>query len=72
MPSDTQPRSRLISRTAGPRVLLQELIEDGKLESYIPWFYTPMALPLAEELQPVAVIYDCMDELSGFLGRRRN
>jgi UDP-galactopyranose mutase len=33
----------------------------------ILWFYTPMALPLAEDLTPRAIIYDCMDELSAFL-----
>lgn len=32
----------------------------------IVWFYTPMALPLLQELQPGLVVYDCMDELSGF------
>jgi UDP-galactopyranose mutase len=32
------------------------------------WFYTPMALPLVEEFRPEAIVYDCMDELSGFAG----
>lgn len=35
------------------------------------WFYTPMALPLASGLRPKAVVYDCMDELSAFLGAPR-
>lgn len=35
-------------------------------EAPIVWFYTPMALPLLQELQPCLVVYDCMDELSGF------
>lgn len=43
------------------RFLAQQGIAD-----YLVWFYTPMALPLAAELQPRAVIYDCMDELSAF------
>ena len=30
------------------------------------WFYTPMALPLAAELAPRVIVYDCMDELSAF------
>lgn len=30
------------------------------------WFYTPMALPLLDELEPLAVVYDCMDELAAF------
>lgn len=34
------------------------------------WFYTPAALALADalEVEPTAVVYDCMDELSAFLG----
>lgn len=30
------------------------------------WVYTPMALPLADLLEPDLIIYDCMDELSAF------
>jgi glycosyltransferase involved in cell wall biosynthesis len=30
------------------------------------WFYTPMALPWTADVRAAAVIYDCMDELSGF------
>src|SRR5690606_20453507 len=30
------------------------------------WFYTPMMLQLAEGIEAAAVVYDCMDELSGF------
>jgi protoporphyrinogen oxidase/glycosyltransferase involved in cell wall biosynthesis len=35
-------------------------------EEHIAWFYTPMALPLLQELNPSLVVYDCMDELSAF------
>ena len=48
------------------RALVRQLIEKENLSEYVLWFYTPMALPLAEELRPIAVIYDCMDELSVF------
>jgi UDP-galactopyranose mutase len=48
--------------------LVRQLIDEEKLTGYLLWFYTPMALPLAESLAPRAVIYDCMDELSAFLG----
>ena len=48
--------------------LIPELLEEHKITDYILWFYTPMALPLAEGLKPRAVIYDCMDELSAFWG----
>ncbi len=51
--------------------LLGELLERQQLESYVTWFYTPMALPLLDRLEPKAVIYDCMDELSQFRGAPR-
>jgi UDP-galactopyranose mutase len=35
-------------------------------EEVIAWFYTPMALPLLQSLQPSLVVYDCMDELASF------
>jgi protoporphyrinogen oxidase/glycosyltransferase involved in cell wall biosynthesis len=35
-------------------------------EEVIAWFYTPMALPLLQALQPSLVVYDCMDELASF------
>ena len=48
--------------------MMQTLIEQHELDSYVAWFYTPMALPLVQRITPKAVIYDCMDELSAFLG----
>src|SRR3954454_6652877 len=48
--------------------LLQELVERERIERPWLWFYTPMALPWASGLEPSAVVYDCMDELSGFRG----
>ena len=47
--------------------LIRQLLSEEKIDNYVVWFYTPMALPLAEGLQPQAVVYDCMDELSAFL-----
>jgi UDP-galactopyranose mutase len=35
-------------------------------EDPIVWFYTPMAVPLLQELHPGLVVYDCMDELAAF------
>jgi len=49
------------------RALLGALVEREKLRDHVLWFYTPMALPLADGLNPRAVVYDCMDELSAFL-----
>src|SRR5690349_4846412 len=46
--------------------LLPQLLAEEQLSDYLTWMYTPMALPLARELNPQAVVYDCMDELSAF------
>jgi UDP-galactopyranose mutase len=43
------------------------LQEQGSGE-YILWYYTPMALLFSRHLKPLATVYDCMDELSGFHG----
>lgn len=47
---------------------LQRMLSDvsGDYPEPIVWFYTPMAMPLLEELEPQCVVYDCMDELSAF------
>ncbi len=46
--------------------LVQQLVAEQRLEEYVIWMYTPMALPLAQELTPSAVVFDVMDELSAF------
>ena len=46
--------------------LLDELFATYAIETYALWYYTPMALSFSDHLQPVATIYDCMDELSAF------
>ena len=38
------------------------------VERYVLWFYTPMAVSLAAAFHPLAVVYDCMDELAAFHG----
>jgi glycosyltransferase involved in cell wall biosynthesis len=52
--------------------VLEPLMADLTVElgdvNLLAWLYTPMALPLALALEPDAVVYDCMDELSLFLG----
>ncbi|HWJ07093.1 MAG TPA: FAD-dependent oxidoreductase [Steroidobacteraceae bacterium] len=53
------------------QLLLREHLEAIGVEDYAVWFYTPMALPLIDPLQPRAVVYDCMDELSAFLNAPR-
>ena len=46
---------------------LPTLLNTLDLTNYVVWFYTPMAFPLLKHLEPLAVVYDCMDELSKFL-----
>jgi UDP-galactopyranose mutase len=46
--------------------LVRQLVAARAAGGYDLWFYTPMALPLADGLAPRATVYDCMDELSAF------
>lgn len=48
--------------------LLKEFVAEHKVDHPIRWYYTPMALGFSGELPAAAIVYDCMDELSGFLG----
>jgi UDP-galactopyranose mutase len=48
--------------------LIAELARELDGSTLVAWLYTPLALPLAEALAPTALVYDCMDELSLFLG----
>jgi glycosyltransferase involved in cell wall biosynthesis len=46
--------------------MLRDFLRSEHVLDYVLWYYTPMALPLAAELTPCAVIYDCMDQLCAF------
>lgn len=48
--------------------LLLDLIQEHGLDRYLLWYYTPMAMDFSASLKPLAVVYDCMDELSAFRG----
>ena len=48
------------------KFLLRNLFFKHKINDYILWYYTPMALQISDELNPAATVYDCMDELSAF------
>jgi UDP-galactopyranose mutase len=50
------------------RLLMRQLIRTERISEYLLWYYTPMALAYTDRLSPLAVIYDCMDELSAFKG----
>lgn len=51
------------SRLAG---LLDRLLEEYDVDPFVLWYYTPMALGFTDHMQPRAVVYDVMDELSAF------
>src|SRR5437870_5006801 len=53
---------------AAQRRSLARLIDEYGLTDFVLWFYTPMALPAATHFASSAVVYDCMDELSLFVG----
>lgn len=48
--------------------LLTQFLADFEVVRFVRWYYTPMALDFTSDLQADATVYDCMDELSGFLG----
>ncbi|MEH2039167.1 UDP-galactopyranose mutase [Nostoc sp.] len=50
------------------QVLIDSLFAEHNINKYICWYYTPMAIAFTRHLQPQAVVYDCMDELSAFQG----
>lgn len=49
-------------------ILLLKFIKIYRISDYISWYYTPMAISFTRNLKPTLIIYDCMDELSGFKG----
>lgn len=53
-------------RDAVLRQLLDELVETRGLIRPVLWYYTPMMLTFSRHLDASAIVYDCMDELSGF------
>ena len=48
------------------RPMLQDAVAALRSARYGVCTFTPMALPLMQDLDPVTIAYDCMDELSAF------
>jgi glycosyltransferase involved in cell wall biosynthesis len=48
--------------------LLRSRLAADQWRRVVAWLYTPMAVRIAKGLHPEAIVYDCMDDLSGFLG----
>lgn len=50
------------------REAVNDLLSQQGIQEFIAWYYTPMALRFSDHLSPHLTVYDCMDELSAFLG----
>ncbi len=50
------------------RRLIRQLRREWRIANPVLWLYTPLAWPLVSTVDASAVVYDCMDELSGFAG----
>ena len=57
-----------VAKTAVLHDMIQRLLVENNIHQYLAWYYTPMALNFTRHLKPLAVIYDCMDELSAIKG----
>jgi len=57
-----------IAINAVMREMTRQFFSDRGINEYVFWYYTPMALRFTDQFNPVAVVYDCMDELSAFKG----
>jgi glycosyltransferase involved in cell wall biosynthesis len=48
--------------------LLKALLREHSVEQFVAWYWTPMALGYSADIEPLAIAFDCMDELSLFRG----
>ncbi len=51
---------------ARQREMVDRLLADRGVVRPVLWYYTPMALQFSDHLEAELVVFDCMDELSGF------
>jgi glycosyltransferase involved in cell wall biosynthesis len=77
--TDALPNVTVVVPTAPPglarddrdtqiRDALTEYVSGWRRDPLVVWHYDVMAEPLTRDLGAVVTVYDCMDELSGFLG----
>src|SRR4051794_27595947 len=64
LPWGTDPAAAIIMQ----RSLLDDMIREERISSPALWYYTPQALAFSDHLSGRPTIYDCMDELSAFVG----
>lgn len=48
------------------REMVSNLLSVMEINSFVSWYYTPMALTFTNHLTPAVTVYDCMDELAAF------
>lgn len=53
---------------AAQRALLETVLGPRAGRKLVLWFYSPMFMALAGQVQADVIVYDCMDELSAFRG----
>ncbi len=54
--------------TAAQRTLLDGMLRELAVTDPVLWYYTPQALAFSGHLRGRPTVYDCMDELSAFVG----
>ena len=61
-----------VARGQDPDIEQQRLLTgfcaEWQIDRPVRWYYTPMAVAFSKHMPAAATVYDCMDELSGFLG----
>ncbi|MFN2578620.1 MAG: glycosyltransferase family 1 protein [Pyrinomonadaceae bacterium] len=57
-----------IATQAVLKEMLRRFFVNQEIKEYLFWYYTPMALEFTQQFSAVAIVYDCMDELSAFHG----
>lgn len=50
------------------RRLLADFMRENDVTNYVLWYYTPMMVSWTADLEPQAVVFDVMDELTKFAG----
>ena len=57
-----------VALEAVQREMIDRLFKAHSIRDCVLWYYTPMALSFTRHLEPLATVYDCMDQLSAFKG----
>lgn len=63
-----QPRISWDDMTQELAPILEDYFVETGISDPILWFYSPMFIDIADTLSYSKIVYDCMDELSAFLG----